>query len=99
MKLIVDRLEQYGRRQSVVIRGIPVVEGETTADLTEKAKHTLRTDLPITPEVMNDFDKTHRIGEVFETEEGAQRQGFWGRCLLSPQISRRKVHRLTTPLT
>ena len=74
LKREVDRLEQYGRRHSVVIRGIPAVEDESTADLTEKVKNVLRNDLSIKPEIIKDFDKTHRIGKVFETEEGARRQ-------------------------
>ena len=61
LKREVDRLEQYGRRHSVVIRGIPAVEGESTADLTEKVKNVLRNDLAIKQEI-KDFDKTHRIG-------------------------------------
>ena len=74
LKREVDRLEQYGRHHSVVIRGIPAVENETTAELTEKVKHILRTALSITSEFVKDFEKTHRIGKVFETEEGERRQ-------------------------
>ena len=40
----------------------------------KKVKHILCTDLSITSEVVKDFDKTHRIGKVFETEEGERRQ-------------------------
>ena len=39
LKRDVDRLEQYGRRHSVVIRDIPTVEGESMVDLTEKVKN------------------------------------------------------------
>ena len=74
LKREVDRLEQYGRRHSVVIRGIPAVEDESTADLTEKVKDVLRNDLSIKQDIIKDFDKTHRIGKVFETEEGGRRQ-------------------------
>lgn len=58
----------------MVIRGIPAVEGESTADLTEKVKNILRNDLSIKQEIIKDFEKNHRIGKVFEIEEGARRQ-------------------------
>ena len=65
-----DRLEQYGRRHSIVIRGIAPVENETNEDLIEKVKQAVCIDNSMKSDINRDFDKTHRIGPVIKTDSG-----------------------------
>jgi hypothetical protein len=66
----VDRLEQYGRRNSVVIRGIPPKEDETNGELKQCVKDIVAVDLGLKEQFKVDFDKTHRIGPVLTTPKG-----------------------------
>ena len=65
-----DRLEQYGRRHSVVIRGIAPAENETNDQLIEKVKQVVCVDNNMKADINRDFDKTHRIGPVTNTDSG-----------------------------
>ena len=65
----IDRLEQYGRRHSVVIRGIPPNEKETNEELKERVRNVVAGELGL-KEQFKDFDKTHRIGPVLTTQHG-----------------------------
>ena len=57
----VDRLSQYTRRHTVVIRGIPTDKGETIKTVEERVKDLLESDMKM-PEAVVDFDKCQRIG-------------------------------------
>ena len=60
----VDRLEQYGRRASLVIKGIPLPNHNDDNDnLKNQVLHIIKNDLELPKEVL-DFDKTHRIGNL-----------------------------------
>ncbi len=66
----VDRLEQYGRRHSIVIRGLKPQENELNDDLVKKVQKAIGDGLDLKQEFNRDFDKTHRIGPVHQTENG-----------------------------
>ena len=66
----VDRLEQYGRRNSVVIRGILPKEDETNDQLKQCVEDIVAGDLGFKEQFKVDFDKTHRIGPVLDTPKG-----------------------------
>ena len=66
----IDRLEQYGRRNSLVIRGIPPNKDETNKDLKENVRKIVAEELGMPKDFGHDFDKTHRIGPVLETDKG-----------------------------
>ena len=63
----IDRLEQYGRRNQLIIKGIPLPpkQHENNNDLKDKVEDIITNDLQLPKEIMADFDKTHRIGPVF----------------------------------
>ena len=58
----VDRLNQYTRRSSVVLRNIFAPEKETVYQAEEKAKAII-VDMGL-QEVLPDFDKAHRLGKI-----------------------------------
>jgi FtsZ-binding cell division protein ZapB len=66
----VDRLEQYGRRNSIVIRGILPKENETNDQLKGSVEKVICNELGLKKEFGRDFDKTHRIGPVITTPHG-----------------------------
>ena len=66
----VDRLEQYGRRHSVVIRGIIPEENEQNDQLVEKVRDIVGNQLNLKSDFNRDFDKTHRIGPIIKTKDG-----------------------------
>ena len=70
----IDRLEQYERRHSVVIRGVAHDANETIEQLYGKVKKVVSNQLQLGEDFEKDFDKTHRIGPVFKTNEGGERQ-------------------------
>ena len=56
----IDNLQQYSRRNCLVLDGLPVIANESV-----KVKETVVNDLKIdSTEFDNEFDKTHRIGPV-----------------------------------
>ena len=57
----VDRINQYGRRSSLVIKGIPLKERETNDDIKAQVLKIIREDLQLEQEA-KDLDETHRIG-------------------------------------
>lgn len=60
MAIKIDELEQYTRRNSVRITGIPETEGESCESIVLKlANETLQLDPPLE---LNDIDRTHRVG-------------------------------------
>ena len=69
LSIEIDRLEQYGRRNSVVIRGILPKDSETNEDLKQSVK-TVVGELGMKEQFNRDFDKTHRIGPVLDTPQG-----------------------------
>ena len=61
----IDNLQQYSRRNCLVLDGLPVIANESVSDLKVKVKETVVNDLKIdSTEFDNEFDKTHRIGPV-----------------------------------
>ena len=66
----VDRLEQYGRRNCILLKGIPASRNEKNADLTDTVKKILSEDLKLSAPDMKDFDKTHRIGPAYRDKRG-----------------------------
>ena len=66
----IDRLEQYGRRNSIVIRGIKPDDTEDNAKLKECVRQVVGEGLNMKSEFNRDFDKTHRIGPVLDTPHG-----------------------------
>ena len=64
----IDRLDQYGRRHSVVIRKVEKPAGETQAHVEEKVNSIISTALKM-PTITKDIDKLHRIGRT-RTEGG-----------------------------
>ena len=62
----VDRLNQYTRRSNLVIRKVWAPEEESVEQVEGKVREILKKmDLP--KDVINDFDKAHRLGKVKET--------------------------------
>ena len=64
----VDRLEQYGRRASLTIKGIPPNRDEDN-NLKNQVIDIIKNDLGLPNEAL-DFDKTHRIGPIYDTAHG-----------------------------
>jgi len=60
----VDRLQQYSRRNCIIVDGIPLSRGETPTNQQEKAFKTITTEFPDDDEVVTSLDKAHRIGPV-----------------------------------
>ena len=58
-------LQQYSRRNCLILDGLPVTTNESISDLKVKVTETVINDLNIdSAELDNEFDKTHRIGPV-----------------------------------
>ena len=70
----VDRLEQYGRRHCVLIKGIPPVRNEDNHALEESVKEILTKDVQLPARHVADLDKAHRVGPVFKDKSGARQQ-------------------------
>ena len=70
----VDRLEQYGRRNCIVLKGIPPKKQESTRTLEESIQKILSEDLKLEDHHVADFDKAHRIGPVFTDNKGKPQQ-------------------------
>ena len=66
----IDRLEQYGRRNSIVLSGIKPDDTEDNDKLKECVRKVVGEGLNMKSEFNRDFDKTHRIGPVLETPHG-----------------------------
>ena len=61
----IDNLQQYSRRNCLVLDDLPVIANESVSDLKVKVKETVVNDLKIdSTEFDNEFDQTHRIGPV-----------------------------------
>ena len=61
----IDNLQQYSRRNCLVLDGLPVIANESVSDLKVKVKETVVNDLKIdSTEFDNEFENTHRIGPV-----------------------------------
>ena len=61
----IDDLQQYSRRNCLILDGLPVTTNESISDLKVKVRETVINDLNIdSAEFDNEFDKTHRIGPV-----------------------------------
>ena len=68
----VERLQQYSRRNCVILEGIPLKHSETISELEKVVKTTIKNEFKIEEkEITAEFDKTHRIGGV--TRERKQR--------------------------
>ena len=68
----IDRLEQYGRRNCIVIKGIsPKVSDK---NLENNVLKILSNDLELKESVVQDFDKTHRVGPMYKDRRGEQQQ-------------------------
>ena len=61
LEIELDRLNQYGRRTSLIIKGIPVKERETNEEIEKKVLKIITDDLQLADEA-GELDKTHRIG-------------------------------------
>ena len=67
----VDDLQQYQRRQCIVIDGLQTAPNETMLQVTLKTENVLAQHLPLDPdEVVNQIDKRHRIGPL--KDDGTQ---------------------------
>ena len=72
LKTEIDRLEQYGRRNCLVIKGIsPKVSDK---NLETNVIKILSNDLELNDSVVQDFDKMHRKGPIFKDSRGEQQQ-------------------------
>ena len=69
----IDRLEQYQRRNSVVIKGIDLNRNEENDNLKKEVIEIIEKDLEL-PEAVLDFDKTHRVGPIYENYKGVKQQ-------------------------
>ena len=58
----VDRLDQYGRRSSIIIRNVEVTDQETQENVEHKVKEIVGS--LNAGKAVQDIDKTHRIGKV-----------------------------------
>ena len=74
LKNEIDRLEQYGRRNCLVLKGIPPSRNEDTKGLEDTVKNILTEDLKLSSSHSMDFDKAHRIGPVFTDAKGKKQQ-------------------------
>ena len=70
----VDRLEQYGRRNCLVFKGVPPAHNESVGGLTTKVRKVLSDDLKLSDKQLADLDKTHRIGPVLTDAKGKKFQ-------------------------
>jgi len=70
----VDRLEQYGRRNCILLKGLTPARNEKNEELTEKVKNIISHDLNLPPAAVADFDKTHRVGPIFKDKKGNLQQ-------------------------
>ena len=65
-----ERLQQYSRRNCIVLEGIPVHKNENIQALEGKVENVITKELGISrEEFMSNFDKTHRIGPVRNNNE------------------------------
>ena len=59
----VDNLQQYSRRNCLIVSGIPIKHGESTADLKRSIEKIVLKDVGVSKEFFEyEFDKVHRIG-------------------------------------
>lgn len=66
----IDDLQQYSRRNCLVLEGLPVTTNESVNDLKDKVREAVTNDLNInSTEFDNEFDKTHRIGPVSDGQK------------------------------
>ena len=71
-KLLIDDLEQYSRRHSLRLNGVPVTQNEKPKDIVNAVKYEIeRLDLPI-----KDFeiDRAHRLGPIYMDKRGNKQQ-------------------------
>ena len=61
----VDRLQQYSRRNCLIVSGIPVKQNETTEDLKEAFQKEVLKDMGVQEEEYDfEYDKIHRVGKA-----------------------------------
>ena len=59
----VDNMHQYSRRNCLIVSGIPIKHGESTADLKRAIEKNVLKDVGVSKEFFDyEFDKVHRIG-------------------------------------
>ena len=62
-KVEVDHMHQYSRRNCLIVSGIPIKHGESTADLKRVIEKNVLKDVGVSKEFFDyEFDKVHRIG-------------------------------------
>ena len=69
----IDDLEQYGRRQSLRIYGVPLSDGETSEDVCNIVLRLISDANIAVP--MNFVDRAHRIGKAM-VKDGVKKQGI-----------------------
>ena len=58
-----DNLHQYSRRNCHIVSGIPIKQGESSADLKQSIEKNVLKDVGVSKEFFNyKFDRIHRIG-------------------------------------
>ena len=58
-------MQQYSRRNCIVLEGIPVKPRESISDLEKVVKSTIKTEFKLEgKDIAAEFDKTHRIGGI-----------------------------------
>ena len=85
----VHDLEQYGRRLSLRIYGLPVVQKETANDVLIKVKKVVSKLGVKIPD--SGFDRAHRVGRIHEVDKGNKRQAIIVR--MNSWTDRTKVYR------
>ena len=59
----VDNLHQYSRRNCIIVSGILIKPGESTADLKQSIENNMLKDVGVSKEFFEyEFDKVHKIG-------------------------------------
>ena len=72
----VDRLDQYGRRHSIVIRNVELpAEKEKPEEIQEMVNNIISKDMKCATEA-KDIDKTHRVGRVRTLDNGKKAQNI-----------------------
>ena len=66
----IEKMQQYSRRNCIVLEGIPVKPRESISDLEKVVKSTIKTEFKLEEkDIAAEFDKTHRIGGITKNRQ------------------------------
>ena len=66
----IEKMQQYSRRNSIVLEEIPVKPRESISDLEKVVKSTIKTEFNLEEkDIAAEFDKTHRIGGITKNRQ------------------------------